>query len=126
MFYRRTGAVDSCAAVDEDGFGKIAPSLEHRVQLIRGKRRPRMVGDRNVPHLKAGGAVDAKKIAVGIKAEMLVGQQAHDGDNSERLGGFNPALDFTHAYGRFAATGISGARRAVKTVGKDCFHKCQR
>ena len=33
-----------------------------------------MVGDRNVPHLNAGGAVDAEQIAVGIKTEMLVGQ----------------------------------------------------
>jgi hypothetical protein len=42
-----------------------------------------MVGDGNVPHLEAGGAVEAKKIAVGIKTEMLVGQQADDGDNAE-------------------------------------------
>ena len=69
-----------------------------------------MVGDRNVAHFKAGGAVDAQKIAVGIKAEVLVGQQADDGDNAQLLGGFNPALDFTHAYGRFAAPRVAGAR----------------
>ena len=57
---------------------------------------------------------------------MLIGQEADDGDNPERLGGFDPALDFAHADRELAATRISGARGTVETVGKDGFHKCRR
>ena len=53
---------------------------------------------------------------------MLIGEETNDRNHTEGLRRLDPALDFAHTDGLFAAAGISGTRGAVELTGNDGAH----
>jgi hypothetical protein len=51
--------------------------------LLWGKRRPPVVCDWNVPHLEANCAVDPEQITIGVKAEVLFGEETNNRNHTE-------------------------------------------
>jgi hypothetical protein len=65
--------------VDENRLRQFAVSRENMSQLFCAERRSFVVCDRNMPDLEAGRAVNVDEGAVGVEAEMLIGEKANDG-----------------------------------------------
>jgi hypothetical protein len=126
MGQRRTGSINAGAAVDEDGLGQCVPGLEDRRQLLFVEWRIAVVGDGNVADGETGCSVNAQQIRIGVEAKVFLREETNDGTNTERLCRLDPALDVTHTDGPFAATGVSGARGTVESIGNDGTHRARR
>ena len=78
-----------------------------------------MVARRNVAHLKAGIAVDARQVRVGVEAEVLVIEQADDGNNPQRLRGIDPSLHLSHTNRLVAVRGVARPCASIEFFGND-------
>jgi len=82
--------------------------------LFCAQRRSFVVCDRNMPDFEAGRAVNVDEGAVGVEAEMLIGEKANDRRHAGRLRGLEPHLDLSAADGGRTPAIVAGTSRTVE------------
>jgi len=90
-----SGAVESGAAMHEDGLGEAAILPEHAAKLALGQGRLTVIPNWNVTDLKPCLPVGLQQSSwkgIRIEAEVIDGEQAKDGSSALSLGLLQPGL----------------------------------